>query len=250
MDQTNLKLGELAEEFGYLTKFQTQDIHGNQKFEDAFFGELAIKQCLLSDTQVKTLLAEQGKRRLLIGEAVVKLGFLSADKIETYHNEFEREQRKLRLSSILPPALEKNSLVEFLIKFLPKISFRLTGVRLKIVDGCPALERHMKEHTASVMITGNADLNLILTADTEFATKIMDGLLGGQLALEDDPPTLHDVLGEFLSIIASNSLRALHEQGVSGKLGTPKYGQSLPSKGSAFILVSTVGTATLIIHYS
>ena len=250
MDQTNRKLGELAEELGYLKKSQIQDICCNQKIEDALFGELAVKQCLLSETQVKDLLAEQEQKRLRIGDAIVQLGFLSSDKIETYYNEFEREQRKLRRAPTLPPTLVGNPLVEFLVEFLPRISLRLAGVRLKIVDGCQAVERHMKEYTASIMITGEGDLNLMLTADNAFATRIMDGLLGGQLADEDAPPQLNDVLGEFLSIIAGNSLRALHEEGMRGKLGKPQYAQSVPPNGFTFILVSTVGTGSLIIGCS
>ena len=201
----------------------------------------------LGEVEQKLLLEEQDKRRLRIGDALVELGFIEASSIEDYFGKFQDEQSQFGPEIALPASLTNSRLAEYLLGFFPKIAFRIGGIRLKVLEGSLAADQHMSSHTASVSIAGEGGLNLMITVDDEFATQLMHGFLGGELADEDEMPPLDDVLGEFLSVIAGNSLRALQEEGVKGQLGPPDYGGSAPEGGSAFVLVSTIGKGTLIL---
>jgi len=247
MDDTHVKVGELAQEMGYLNHLQIDNLHREQRYLDAPFGMLAVKRGYLTEAQLTTLLDEQDKRRLRIGDALVELGFVEPSSIEDYFGKFQDEQSQFGRAIALPDSLKNIRLAEYLLGFFPKIALRIGGIRLKVVEGCIAADRHMGPHTASVSIAGEGGLNLMISVDNEFAIQLMNGLLGCELADEDEAPPLNDVLGEFLSIVAGNSLRALQEEGVTGRLGPPNYGGSTPEGGFAFALVSTVGEATLIL---
>ena len=104
----------------------------------------------------------------------------------------------------------------------------------------------MRENTASVMISGDESLLLTLSVDDEFAEKLMWGLLGGELGPDDERPTYEDTLGEYVSIVSGNSLMALQEEGVHGRIAPPSYDPAPPEGGVAFVLVSTIGSGTLV----
>jgi len=247
MDETHVKVGELAQEMGYLNQLQVDNLHREQRYLDAPLGTLAVKRGYLTEVQLVSLLEEQDKRRLRIGDALVELGFVEASNIEDYFGKFQEEQSQFGRALTLPGSLANSRLAEYLLGFFPKIALRIGGIKLKVVEGCLAADRHMGAHSASVPIAGEDGLELMITVDDDFATQLMHGLLGGEIPEEDEVPPLNDVLGEFLSIIAGNSLRALQEEGVKGRLGPPDYGGSAPDGGYAFVLVSTVGKGTLVL---
>lgn len=247
MDETHVKVGELALEMGYLNHLQVDNLHREQRYLDAPIGMLAVKRGYLTEAQLTTLLEEQDKRRLRIGDALVELGFVEATNIENYFGKFQDEQSQFGPAIKPPGPLANSRLAEYLLGFFPRIALRIGGIKLKVAEGNLVADRHMGPYTASVSISGEGGLNLMISVDGEFATELMKGLLGIELAEEDEVPPLNDGLGEFLSIIAGNSLRALQEEGVQGELGPPNYGETAPEGGFAFALVSTIGTGTLIL---
>lgn len=248
MESDYEKLGELAVKLGYLRKEDVARLHREQRYVDSPLGELAIERSLMSREQLEKLLERQRSGRLKIGEALVRLGYIEEAKIEDHFAEFKRTQDQLvdRVRT-LPLELANNRLAEFVVGFFPKITLRIAEVRLKVVQGCEAASRHMKEHTVSVMISGPEPIDLGLSVDTEFAEAILWGLLGGELAPEDERPSFEDCLGEYVSIVAGNALMALQEEGVRGRIEPPKFPNDVPPGAYAFVLASTRGAGTLLI---
>lgn len=247
MDADYEKLGELAIKQGYLSEAEVTRLHREQRYVDLPFGALAVKRGALTEDQVDSLLTIQRASRLRIGDALSKLGFLTDDEIETRFKSFKFEQDTVvGRSRMLPAELAGSKLAEFLVGFFPKITQRMSDIRLKLVEGCPVGDRHMRENTASVMISGDESLLLTLSVDDDFAEKLMWGLLGGELGPDDERPTHEDTLGEYVSIVSGNSLMALQEEGVHGRIAPPSYDPEPPEGGVAFVLVSTIGSGTLV----
>ncbi len=248
MESDYEKLGELAVKLGYLRKEDVSRLHREQRYVDSPLGELAIERNLMTREQLEELLSRQRDTRLRIGEALVRLGYIEEVKIEAHFVSFKSAQDQIvdRVRT-LPLELSSNRLAEFVVGFFPKITLRLTDVRLKIVQGCEAGQRHLKEHTASVLISGPEPIEFSLSADTEFAEAILWGLLGGEIAPEDERPSYEDCLGEYVSIVAGNALMALQEEGVRGRIEPPSYRKDVPPGSYAFVLASTRGAGTLLI---
>ncbi|MBT6178624.1 MAG: hypothetical protein HOI23_15360 [Deltaproteobacteria bacterium] len=248
MESDYEKLGELAVKLGYLRKEDVARLHREQRYVDSPLGELAIERGLMTREQLDELLNRQSDTRLRIGEALVRLGYIEETKIESHFLNFKRSQdlivEKIRT---LPLELSSNRLAEFVVGFFPKITMRIADIRLKIAQGCEAAERHLKDHTASVLISGPEPIEFSLSVDKDFAEGILWGLLGGEIAPEDERPSYEDCLGEYVSIVAGNALMALQEEGVRGRIEPPSYKSGVPTGAFAFVLASTRGTGTLLI---
>jgi hypothetical protein len=248
MESDYEKLGELAVKLGYLRKEDVARLHREQRYVDSPLGELAIERGLMTREQLDELLNRQSDTRLRIGEALVRLGYIEETKIESHFLNFKRSQdlivEKIRT---LPLELSSNRLAEFVVGFFPKITMRIADIRLKIAQGCEAAERHLKDHTASVLISGPEPIEFSLSVDKDFAEGILWGLLGGEIAPEDERPSYEDCLGEYVSIVAGNALMALQEEGVRGRIEPPSYKSRVPNGAFAFVLASTRGTGTLLI---
>ena len=152
MESDYEKLGELAIKLGYLRKEDVSRLHREQRYVDSPLGELAIERGLMTREQLEELLSRQRDTRLRIGEALVRLGYIEESKIETHFLTFKRDQDQL-IGKVrnLPLELSNNRLAEFVVGF----SYTSDGRHpVEIVQGCEAADRHMKDHTASVLISG------------------------------------------------------------------------------------------------
>jgi hypothetical protein len=242
------KIGELAVKHGYIEKGDVLRLHREQRYIDAPIGQLAIERGLMTEEQLNKLLTIQQDTRLRIGDALARLGYVAEEVIERHFQSFKFDQDTvLGRARRLPLDLAENRLAEFIINFFPKITLRMCDVRLKIVEGCEAGERHFREHSASVHVDGDESLLVTLSVDGDFGEAIMWGLLGGNIAPEDEKPSYEDVLGEFISIVAGNALMALQEEGIKGRIDCPEFGRPDLSMTSAFVLVCTVGGGTLML---
>ncbi|MEC9466654.1 MAG: hypothetical protein VX834_12760 [Myxococcota bacterium] len=242
------KIGELAVKHGYLAKDDVNRLHREQRYIDSPLGQLAIERGLMTDEQLNKLLTIQQDTRLRIGDALVRLGYVAEDAIEKHFQAFKFDQdTTLGRTQRLPLDLAENRLAEFIVGFFPKITLRMCDVRLKVVQGCEAAERHFREHSASVRVDGDETVLVTLSVDEDFGEAIMWGLLGGSIAPEDEKPSYEDVLGEFISIVAGNALMALQEEGIKGRIECPEFGRPTLSSTSAFVLVCTVGGGTLML---
>ena len=240
MESDYEKLGELAIKLGYLRKEDVSRLHREQRYVDSPLGELAIERGLMTREQLEELLSRQRDTRLRIGEALVRLGYIEESKIETHFLTFKRDQDQL-IGKVrtLPLELSNNRLAEFVVGFFPKITLRMADIRLKGVQGCEAADRHMKDHTASVLISGPEPLNSVFRW-----TKI---LLKAFLGLGQNCTRNERQLGIAGRRGGSRcALMALREEGVRDALN-PRPTTIRFHPEHAFVLASTRGTGTLLI---
>ena len=246
MEREHRMLGELAVEAGLLSAEDAGTINREQLNRDLPFGMLAVEKGLLSEAQVEDLLELQRKKRLRLGEALVQLNVLSAERVDSLLETFHSEQAKFEGSdSSLPSELEGNRLAAFILDFIPKITMRVSRIHLKVAT---AETKSSHQSTASIKINGAPGLTITLSADDDFANKLMIGMvriMSGNFEAEPEPDDdREDLLGEFLSIVAGHTLGVM--EGDSNKLSVepPTYGTP-ESEGACFNLVSPHGAASL-----
>lgn len=90
-----LRIGELAEQFGYMTPEQVRLILQEQECSDERFGVLSIRQNFLSPTQLVHLLTLQHENPKQLTVAIVRLGLLAPDVAAQSLEEYSREQSSL-----------------------------------------------------------------------------------------------------------------------------------------------------------
>ena len=86
--KSNRKIGDLAEERGWLTPGLIEKILVLQEEEPDRFGETAKKHGYLTDKQKGELLNAQKKEYIFFGEALLKLGLISEEQLIENLREF------------------------------------------------------------------------------------------------------------------------------------------------------------------
>jgi hypothetical protein len=246
MEREHRMLGELAVEAGILSAEDAGTINREQLNRDLPFGMLAVEKGMLTDKQVEQLLDLQRKKRLRLGEALVQLNFLSDEKVEALLQAFHAEQAPFQDSEVtLPDTLKTNPVATFILDFIPKITMRVSRIHLKIASS-DQVPKH--QSTASIMLRGAPGLAITLSADDDFANKLMIGMvriMSGNFEAEPEPDDdREDLLGEFLSIVAGHTLGVMEGEGKKLTVEPPTYGGT-DEDGVAFNLVSPHGAASL-----
>lgn len=115
--QNNRMLGTLAVGKNYLSEEQVTDILVLQRQLNAKFGRVAVEKKFLTEDQLNELLVLQAHNHLYLGEAICRVGPVSAETINTHLNEylralkkhradFERQLRSTAVSEILETVLK------------------------------------------------------------------------------------------------------------------------------------------------
>ena len=122
---------------------------------------------------------------------------------------------------------------------------RVSRIHLKVAN-TEATATH--QSTASITLNGAPGLTITLTADDDFANKLMTGMvriMSGNFEAEPEPDDdREDLLGEFLSIVAGHTLGVMEGEGNKLTVEPPTYGGS-GEDGISFNLVSPHGAASL-----
>jgi CheY-specific phosphatase CheX len=90
-EKTNVLLGTRAIDAGYMTVAQVDEINLLQRSVDRRFGELAVEKQYLTEDQLKNLLGRQKEQRLMLGEALIKLGALDNARLAAELAAFKKE---------------------------------------------------------------------------------------------------------------------------------------------------------------
>lgn len=94
------KLGNLAVSAGYMTETEVEDVHSIQATVDKKFAEIAVHMKYLTVAQADELIKAQHLGYLLLGNAVMTLGFCSQDVISKAIADYEFDYQ-LSFSTIL-----------------------------------------------------------------------------------------------------------------------------------------------------
>ncbi|MEC9466290.1 MAG: chemotaxis protein CheX, partial [Myxococcota bacterium] len=189
------------------------------------------------------------KRRLRLGEALVRLGHLDALEVDALLEKFNADQAPFFGSDLdMPDLLRENTLAAFVLDFLPKIAMRVSRLHLKVANSDQESGGGFHDATASIVLRGSSGIRVSLSADRAFASKLMTGMIrimsGNFDATPDDESDQEDLLGEFLSILAGHALGAFEQKGEKLAVEPPTYGNP-PDGATAFSLVSPHGAAKI-----
>ncbi|MDD3430372.1 MAG: hypothetical protein PHG02_10260 [Oscillospiraceae bacterium] len=77
-----LRLGVLAQNKGYMTAAQVEELHKLQRVQDIRIGKLALEKGYLTTQQLETLLEKQAMRYHLLGEALVRRGCMTQTEFD------------------------------------------------------------------------------------------------------------------------------------------------------------------------
>lgn len=89
----NKSIGQIALEEKLLTEDQILKIKQIQKLEDKKFGEIAVENKILFPEQLDVILEKQKKINIFFGDALSRLGYMDAQKIDELAREFEELQK-------------------------------------------------------------------------------------------------------------------------------------------------------------
>ncbi len=92
MKSTHIKIGTLAIKEGLMTGTQVEEINLLQRSKDKKFGELAIEKGLINQNQLESLLQKQSEEsNLQLGQAAVDLGYLTYKQLDHELKNFQND---------------------------------------------------------------------------------------------------------------------------------------------------------------
>ncbi len=136
-EESNRRIGDIAQERGYLSKDQTVFIFDEQKRVDRPFGAIALEHRLLTRGQLDDLLFAQTVFSTHLGEALLMKGYITPEQFSSELEFFREEQREREenLNRILRNFKEK-AIYEAMIGSVCKAFMRFSGRFLKIEALC------------------------------------------------------------------------------------------------------------------
>ncbi len=247
MELENLTVGELAVRAGFASESDCRRVNGEQRRLDRPFGELAREMGVLNSVELEELLQSQLDTRIGIGDALVRLELLTRDHLSELEDLFKRDQAGFSSGGVvLPEALAGNRAAGCVVEMLPRYLMRLARLDAVLGDAEPfgTSDAELKLGASLVMV-GNAGLEIHLLAAPSFARKLTAGIvradedsLSAELCL--------DGLGEFLNVLAGNTISSLESRGLEFRMEAPSYGRT-PREGWCFDIASNWGKASLVL---
>jgi hypothetical protein len=247
LDETNRTIGQIAVAERLLSQAEADRVNLAQRSADKTFGDLAVELGLFGGQDLVTCLRLQRASRLLIGEALVKLGHLSEYRLGPMLEAFKTDQAPYDVSVAeqLPDSLVNNRTAPYVLDLLPKFAMRIAKITLKvgppqILAECPVLP-----YRIALPVHGHRGLEITLVGDETFCRRIA-AACSGLAASALDEEMLVDGVGEFLNVLCGNAMGALERDGVTTELGVPDYDAEL-TDGWLFDLATSHGRAALVL---
>lgn len=249
MRATNLTLGDLAVERGWVTRHEAEEINRLQRCIDGRWGEIALTLGVgqLTAESIEELRWEQQSTNLRLTDALVELGLLSATEVEDLLDRFETQQ----LSSVtarLPSAFQHSCAYE-LLDVLPRVIARV--LRSPVRFGPPQVwDDHGFGTSAALIIdTATERLSVGLSVESSVAES-----MGARLGVatftgptESTELWPEQAVAEFLKLLGEHISRRLEAQTVPLlQIRAPEMGQ-LPHRGLVFTMALASGQAVLVI---
>jgi hypothetical protein len=247
LDRTNRSVGEIAVEQDFLSATEAERVNRMQRAGDQPFGDLAIDMGLLTHGDLVQCLRIQRDTRLMIGEALVRLGHLPADRLGPLLDAFKADQAPYAVGVLqqLPDPLVNNRIAPYVLDLLPKFSRRIAGVEVKVGAAQVLAESPPLRYRVALPVHGHRGLEVTLLGDQEFCGRVATAISGlGPDRLDHE--LVVDAVGEFLNVICGNAMSALDRDGVETTLGVPDYQAEL-TDGWLFDLATSRGRAALVL---
>jgi hypothetical protein len=243
MLEVNRTLAAMAQERGWLTAAQVEQIHAQQLLHNHVWGEQAIALGLLDQGQLMRLLADQRARHIRLGEALLELGEIARPALERALAEFA-EERALAgaLPRRLPAELERCKPARWVLDHFCELTLRIARLPMRLGDAWEWKGGIEHEHCVQVALGGASGFELGIAADRGFGAVLAQGWLGLEPDGVDGPIVL-DLIGQLLSLITG---RAAAECGTALSPGLPEQ-DALPASGTAVEFAAPYGRGLLIL---
>lgn len=249
MVATNVTLGDLAVERGWVSRHDAEEINRLQRCIDGRWGEIALTLgvgCLTAE-QIEELQWEQQAQNLRLTDALVQLGLLSTTDIETHLDRFEGAQ----LSSVTArlPSAWYHSAAHELLDVLPRVIARV--LRSPVRFGPARLwDDQGFGINASISVTSHREsLTIGLTVQPPVSNAMGRQLGIATVAGPSDSTDLwpEQPVAEFLTLLADHVRRRIETDHTPPvQVSIPHIGD-LPQRGLVFDLALAAGQAAIII---
>ncbi|MCP4601863.1 MAG: hypothetical protein GY847_15340 [Proteobacteria bacterium] len=243
--KTNLPIGELAIEAGFISKEDAGIIHSEQRSHDLYFGEVAVQRCLMTELQVDQLLEKQKKNHIRVGEALIRLGYSKKNQIEQAYFKYCNSQAEHQLTPELPTWIIEDRLFMYVIDYLPKLILRMAAMTMKIGRGAVWMPGRTFDLTASVVSDGDATITIALDISKQLGHGIAKGMFGME-GDEPDEDTIVDSTVELLIILARTTRNYVEKRGETVLFEYPQH-SVLPGEGYSFPMVTPDGRGVLVL---
>lgn len=247
MRAENKQFGRIGVEKGFLRQTDADWINLQQRISDQNFGEIARDMGLLSARELDEIVMAQLETRLFLGDALVRLGSLPADRLPTLLDCFKLDQAPYKPDQRkLDPDLGQNPAAHLVLDLLPKLCLRRATVQMKIETGQSLSRLTSYPFSVRVAMSGNKGLSTTLVCDEDFGRRLaasVSGLDPERLSSE----LIYDGIGEFLNVVCGNAVAILEGDGIIMQLEPPIRDQDLEA-GTVFEIVVSEAAASLVLE--
>jgi hypothetical protein len=247
MREVNLTLAAMAQERGWLTRAQVEQIHALQLERGRVWGEQAVELGLLEPAQVARLLADQRARHVRLGEVLLESGAIERPALEHALAEFADERaRACARARLLPAELERSAAARHVLEHFGELTVRIARLQTRLGDAWEWKGDAGHEYRARIALAGSGGLELGIAAERDFAAVLAEGWLGLE-PHEIERDQLLDLLCELLALIGAGARAHAASQGVRLELGVPER-DCVPRSGTAVEFAAPYGRGLLLLR--
>lgn len=212
----NIPLEQLLIQDGQLNGKDIMRIKTIQKQNlDKDLPSIILEEKLITKEKLDSILAEQKKTRIYIGEALVKTGALNMQELEQELKSYKEEESKEEWE--ITKGLEKvknqiiiKSFIDYTIKIFQKIAGEMVKVRACI----PAARTFtLHDYTFEQKGKGNIDISFIFNLSEAVTLRTASVMYGKEIIQINE--SVIDAVKEFLNIIDGNSCAKLSSVGLN-----------------------------------
>ncbi|HXZ85592.1 MAG TPA: hypothetical protein VEI82_08890, partial [Myxococcota bacterium] len=179
MREVNQTLSAMAQERGWLTRAQAEQIHACQLEHGRVWGEQAIELGLLEPAQLLRLLADQRARHIRLGEALLERGAIERDLLERALAEFADERARAGARPrVLPQALARCAAAQHVLAHFAELTVRIARVPSRLGEAWEWKGEAEREYCAQIALEGSAGLRIGIAAERDFGAVLAEGWLG------------------------------------------------------------------------
>jgi CheY-specific phosphatase CheX len=172
------------------------------------FGEMVTEMGLMSTAevdQVQQVLTRQRNSHLYIGEALVKIGALSENQLETCLQDFKQDQQDYIVEKIeIPAGVPHQPIWEMVADLTYKMLTRVAGISFRtgpctIIDKLPS-----RPIIAEMGFSGSVSARYLVSV-SESTRKLVAKAILAEESVDNEPiEVLDDSVKEFINIVCGN----------------------------------------------
>jgi CheY-specific phosphatase CheX len=235
-------------------------IRTEQRRSDRLFGEIAVLKGFLSRQQLDDLLREQKEARVLLGDALVKQGYLSWEQVASAYKAYQGEQQaaEQQIQRTLA-AIENKLLVNTTVQMSSRMLLRMGGQISKLAAVDDKTRLVPREYLFWQEVEGDLPFTYYMSISSQELILVSRNILeavGDPESPEDVDMIVLDVGKEFVNIVVGHICTRLSHEGLNTMPLPPDHaeGQDFqPPQSDGMVqinirLVMPLGEVALSLH--